>query len=330
MSLGAVGAAVAGGIASGVVGKALGGGGSSSVPTGGSQTQIDPRANFKPITLTTGVGSTKLTGGDDGLNVDAQLDPRLQALQSLGFDSAGGLFDKYLSGLNAFQPRELGMSWNPEAVTQGYFDQQMGLLNPQFEQQRTKAAQDLFGSGRMGLNIAGSAVGAGENTGMVNPDAYGLSLAQSRATNEAYSQARAKALAELQAQQQFLRGQDVSERGLFTDYLSGGQSMFDTGTAVNDQLMDLIKTAMNLESARSGTYTGNTSTLTTGQQETLGSQMAGALAPKIGGAVGDWAGGMFNNIGGTSFGNAIGYQGSIAPNSGLSFDSAGWVNGMGG
>lgn len=296
--MGSIVGAIAGGAASSLVGKVLGGGKSKSVPTGGSQTQIDPRANFKPVTLTTGVGSAKLTGGDNGLTIDGQLDPRLQALQDLGFGSAGDWFNKYQEGLNLYQPRVLGAQWDPNAATNSYYQSQMDIMRPEMARQNEALKQSLFGSGRLGLQLASQAAGAGEGNGMVNPDAYGLSLAQNRAMNEAYNTSRQKGLAEQSAMLGFLGTQDASQLGLLKDYLGAGTGMFNLGSRVNDQLMDLIKNAMNLEVQRSGTYTGNSTVTNTGQQETLGSQMAGALAPKIGGAVGDWAGGLFggNNI----------------------------------
>ena len=122
--MGSIVGSVVGSVASGLVGKALGGGKSKSAPTGSSQTQVDPRGTFKPVTLTTGTGTAKLTGGDEGVTGSFDLDPRLAALQNLGFDTSGGLLEKYLSGLNAFQPRELGMSWNPEQATQQNQDHQ--------------------------------------------------------------------------------------------------------------------------------------------------------------------------------------------------------------
>ena len=71
------------------------------------------------------------------------------------------------------------------------------LLEPEFEQQRQQLQSDLFGSGRLGLQLAGETAGAG--TGMVQPDAYGLGLAQSRALADLGLSSRDQALEEQQS-----------------------------------------------------------------------------------------------------------------------------------
>ena len=76
------------------------------------------------------------------------------------------------------------------------FRTQSALLEPEFEQQRQQLQSDLFGSGRLGLQLAGETAGAG--TGMVQPDAYGLGLAQSRALAELSALARQQAQQEQQ------------------------------------------------------------------------------------------------------------------------------------
>ena len=83
------------------------------------------------------------------------------------------------------------------AREQEVFGQLSGLLTPELERQRQQLRGDMFGSGRLGLQVSGEAVGAGEDTGMVNPDAYGLGLAQSRALAELGPQARQIANQEL-------------------------------------------------------------------------------------------------------------------------------------
>ena len=83
---------------------------------------------------------------------------------------------------------------NKELLT--YLELQSALLEPSFEQQRQQLQSDLFGSGRLGLQLAGETAGAG--TGMVQPDAYGLGLAQARALAETSALARQQAQQEQQ------------------------------------------------------------------------------------------------------------------------------------
>lgn len=76
------------------------------------------------------------------------------------------------------------------------FNQRSALLQPQFDQQNTNAQQSMFGGGRLGLRLAGEGLGAGQGSGMMQPDAFGIQQAQSQAlaglaaqsTNDAFAQ----------------------------------------------------------------------------------------------------------------------------------------------
>lgn len=79
------------------------------------------------------------------------------------------------------------------------FGEQADLLKDPFAQQRQQTAESLFRTGRGGLRLSGEAVGAGAGSGMVQPEAYGLSRAQSQVLANLAPQARQQAIGEQQA-----------------------------------------------------------------------------------------------------------------------------------
>ena len=161
------------------MGKILGGGGGSKA----KPAQPYAGAQFQPYSYTNQVGSTTGTKeGAYGFNVASQIDP---SLTSLG-QTALGYTQPYLESYLGQTTRQLPMFGGVDSGEQraaDIFGQQSALLQPKFAQQRQQLSNDLFGSGRLGLMLSGQTAGAGD-VGMVNPDAYGLGLAQSRALAE--------------------------------------------------------------------------------------------------------------------------------------------------
>ena len=133
------------------------------------------------------------------------------------------------------------------------FAKSSALLEPEFEQQRQQLQSDLFGSGRLGLQLAGETAGAG--TGMVNPDAYGLGLAQSRALADLGLSSRDQALEEQnQAYQQALGGYQTNlatGQQQLANLLSGFQGAFGTYGSVADLEQSLVNAGLSIEQARS-------------------------------------------------------------------------------
>ena len=201
-------------------------------------------------------GYTSLAGtatgkkeGKDGFNFSQELTPELQSLYGAGMGQAQPLLSQYLQQSQApvqgFQSNE-GL----DAATNRYFAEQQQMLDPVFQDQRQALQQDLFGSGRMGLQIAGS-----------NPDAAGLAQAQSQALINASMQARQMAANE----QQQMFGQDsesyrlnqAAQQQQLQNLLGGFQGAFGTGKEVIGLEQGLIGQAAGLEEARARAMAGS-------------------------------------------------------------------------
>ena len=135
------------------------------------------------------------------------------------------------------------------------FATQSALLQPEFAQQRQQLQSNLFGSGRLGLQLAGETAGAGAGTGMVQPDAYGLGLAQSRALAELSSSARTQAQGEQnQAYQQALQTFGINEaqkQQQAKNLLGGFQGSLGGFASVMELEQALVNQGLNIEAARS-------------------------------------------------------------------------------
>jgi len=210
----------------------MGGGGGKG--GGGGSAKPMPGAQFQPYTYRSIAGSTQLKQNGLGYNFSQQLDPALQELYSTGLSQAQPLLSSYLEGASRELPA-FGFDKTIDQATQEYFAQQQAALDPVFAQQRQKLQSDLFGSGRMGLMLAGETAGAGAG-GMVQPDAFGLSRGQSQALQEAYASSRASAVSEQQqafnqAQQQYTLNQATQQQQL-ANLLAGYQGAFGTTGSV--------------------------------------------------------------------------------------------------
>lgn len=143
--------------------------------------QYGEQAQFRPYTVSTTRGSTSFDPATG--QTTAALSPEAVALQNLAGGGAAGMF----SALQGFRP---------EARASEIFREQSALLQPEFAKQAQNLKNTLFGSGRLGLGVAGEGAGAGVGTGMVQPDVYGQSLAQNRALAELAAGSRTQALDE--------------------------------------------------------------------------------------------------------------------------------------
>ena len=113
----------------------------------------------------------------------------------------------------------------------------------------------MFGSGRLGLQLSGETAGAGAGTGMVQPDAYGLGLAQSRALAELSSSARTQAQGEQsQAYQQALQTfatNEAQRQQQAKNLLGGFQGSLGGFASVMELEQALVNQGLNIEAARS-------------------------------------------------------------------------------
>ena len=134
---------------------------------------------FKPYTLTSGFGATQYepTG-----TYQSQLASPFYNAQIAALSGATNL----LGDLAGF---------NPQARQADIYQQQSALLQPEFQAQNIAMQEQMFGSGRLGLKLAGAGVGAGAG-GAVSPDAYGLARAQQQTLADLAVKSREQALQE--------------------------------------------------------------------------------------------------------------------------------------
>jgi len=209
-------------------------------------------AQFQPYTYTSTIGTT--TGKPSGLafNVGSNIDPQLTALQQTALGATQPFLQGYLGQAQEAIPMFSGVD-DGEQRAADIFRTQSALLQPEFAQQRQQLQSDLFGRGRLGLQLAGETAGAG--TGMVQPDAYGLGLAQSRALAELSSSARTQAQGEqAQAFEQALGGYTTNlatRQQQLSNLLGGLQTGLGTAGTVTEFEQNLVNQGLSIEQARS-------------------------------------------------------------------------------
>ena len=220
--------------------------------------KIDPRAlkmaenaEFKAYNLTQGTGST--TWDEETNSFTTDMNPTLTGIQNQGYAGVGDLLGKMGESYGR-DAAQFGFDTGDTASrTQDIFKQQSALLQPEFAQQRSQLKNDLFGSGRMGLMIAGDASGAGAG-GMVNPDAYGLGRAQSQTLANLAVGSREQALGEQQQQYNMEAGMfgvnQAQEQQRSQNLLAGSTGMLGFGEAMADREASLMSLGLQGEQSR--------------------------------------------------------------------------------
>lgn len=228
-----------------------------SILGGGKKAKPAPAyaaAQFKPYSYTSSVGTTTGTPSGDAFNVGSDIDPALTSLQQSALSYTQPYLEQYLGQAGREIPMFGGVD-DGEQRARDIFRTQSALLEPSFEQQRQQLQSDLFGSGRLGLQLSGETAGAGAGTGMVSPDAYGLGLAQSRALAELSSSARTQAQGEqAQAFEQALgtyAANIEAPQQQLSNLLSGFQGALGAYGAVSDIEQALVNQGLSIEQARS-------------------------------------------------------------------------------
>jgi hypothetical protein len=246
---------IVGGITNALFGKGGAGAAGDAVARGRA---LGKEAIFKPFTVTTGAGSAAY--GGDGDYTSTLSAPYSEVLRN-ALAGATGMFEQ-------------AAAFDPEMRAAEIFREQSALLQPEFEKQRQQLAGDVFGSGRLGLRLAGEAVGAGEGSGMVSPDAYGLMRAQSQTLAQ---------LAPLAREQAFGEQQTIAQLAA---------NMLNSGLSVSQLEQNLLGLGVNAETARAAAQyaAGNLEldpykTLANIQQEQRG-QNAGFFGSVLGGYLG--------------------------------------------
>ena len=192
----------------------------ANMPTG-----VPQSGTFKPVTFRSGTGtSTSNAGG-----MTTELNEPYSGLSGLVGAGSGLLGQAAQQSQQA--PDQFNYNFNPEQAGQDLFNQRAALLQPQFAQQNAQAQEGMFGSGRLGLRLAGEGVGAG--SGMVSPDAFGVNQAQSQAlaglaaqsTNDAFGQQMQRAGLD---SNQFAMNQ-AGQQQQYANLMGSGQGMLQAG-----------------------------------------------------------------------------------------------------
>jgi len=233
------------------VGSILGGGEVKAGSTKG--------ADFQPFGYVTSQGTATGSKNDQGgFDIGIELSPELQALQQQSMAAASGLFPSYLQQIQN-KPQDFSFGYNPLQAQQQMFQQQSALLDPVFAQQNQQLQSDLFGSGRMGLQLAGATAGAGRG-GMVNPDAFGLARAQSQTYADLAASTRAAAMgeqAQLFGEAEQTYGLNDAARQQYLQNLAGGfTGMFGTANQIGETERAIAGQAVGFEQARANAKAG--------------------------------------------------------------------------
>jgi len=172
---------IIGGITNALFGK--GGAGTAGEAVARAR-ELGTGARFNPYTVTTSTGSTAYdpTTGQ----YRTTLTSPLQKILTQATTGAGSLFG-------------LATEFDPDVRAAEIFEEQANLLTPAFEEQATQLQNRLFGSGRLGLRLAGESQGLGTGSGMVQPDALGLGRQQQQTLAQLAPLARQQAYGEQQS-----------------------------------------------------------------------------------------------------------------------------------
>ena len=161
--------------------------------------QAAEMSQFKPYTVTTGFGTGYFD--EEAQRAGYQLDPVLQA---------------YRDELMTLGAGALPTTTDVGARTADYYQQMQDVMAPTRAQEDIALRQNLFGSGRLGMRLAGEAAGAGAG-GMYQPDVFGQQRARSMADQALAMQARQQAQNELDAA--ISRGTGLMQQGFGVEQL---------------------------------------------------------------------------------------------------------------
>lgn len=204
---------IVGGVTNALFGK--GGAGTAGEAVARAR-ELGKDAVFKPYTITTGSGTAGYGGDGDYYST---LSAPYQDILGTSLAGAGQLFDQ-------------AAAFDPSQRAQEVFGEQSALLRPEFQRQATELQSSLFGSGRLGLQLAGQSQGLGAGSGMVSPDALGLGRQQQQTLAQVAAGARQQAFGEQAQLQQAAAG------------------MLQSGLAVSGLEQSLIAQGLDAETAR--------------------------------------------------------------------------------
>lgn len=257
-------------------------------------------AQFQPFTYTTMAGTATGEREGQGFKFSQEVSPELQALYAQGVAGAQPFLSQYLSQAQAPVQRFQDPTGGLQQATQQYFAEQQAMLDPVFQEQRTQLASDLFGSGRLGLQLGG-----------LQPDLAGLAESQAMALTGAAMEARQRAQSEQaqafqQAKEAFTLDQ-MSEQQRLANLLAGYGQAFGTAQNVLGIEQGLIGQAAGLEEARARAMAGSATAGRALTPAPSGGGLFGSLATGLGyGLGGPFGAAAAGSIFGTSAGTGTG------------------------
>ena len=211
---------------------------------------------FKPVTITSLLG--QMTGSPEG-EYSADLNPRLLGLTA---QQLGGA-EKFYKTLTDF---DVG------SVANQLYQQEYEMLKPTLAAQQVQMQEQIYGKGTLGLKLAGQGLGAG-TSGAVNPDVYGLGLAQSQMLGQLALDSRSRAL---------------TEAGTYGQL---GAGLLGSAMGIEQLSQSLIGQGVQSQAARSA------ASAAAGQIGTGGYNMATQAAMNQDSAMGSFWGGLFGGAG---------------------------------
>lgn len=179
-------------------------------------------AKFKPYSVTSGFGKGffDTEKGTAGYTID----PRLAAFRDTLYGQA---------------EQTMGALGTPEEQAQKYYQQQMGLLAPSRMQEDIAARERGLQTGRIGLGVSAGYGGAGDVSGMLNPDEF--------------ARMRARELSNAQiANESTTYGQNLIDK-----LIARGTGLFTAGTGVEQLGMSPLTIGADI---------GNKASVSQGQQ----------------------------------------------------------------
>lgn len=209
--------------------------------------QAAEAAQFKPYSVTTGFGRGFFD--TEGRTAGYELDPALVA---------------YRDALMSLGAQALPEQIDTGAQAQQYYDELQAMQAPLRAQEDVRMRQSLFGSGRLGMRLAGEAAGTGGGD-MVQPDIFGTQKARALADTAMAQQARQQALNELDAQ--IARGTGLMQTGFGVEQLGmtpltmGGEFGGMASTAGANQAQMLMQGGLGAAQANLAAGVGAANTL---------------------------------------------------------------------
>ena len=213
-----------GSVVSGITNSLFGSGGADTAGEAVARArELGAQSVFRPYTVTTGAGTSQYLG--DG-QYQTTLSQPYQDILGTSLAGAGSMFEQ-------------AAAFDPTQRSQQIFQEQAALLQPEFQRQAVDLQSRLFGSGRLGLRLAGESQGLGTGSGMVQPDALGLGRAQQQTLAGLSTQARNQALSEQAQLQQLATG------------------MLGAGMGISDMERALLAQGVDAETARAAAAYGS-------------------------------------------------------------------------